>query len=324
VAGAIDQPVGDAVILPMFFLNRAARRSVKTVLTGEGADELLMGYAHQAQLLQLARMSGLLGLPGMAATLKFATRVLPVRFWDLFFSYGNSIGTAGVERLLLLMRDIGSAARRYLNYTSLFEETERVRLYGAPLAPHARRAAPAGFDVARLDQRSPRRGLMQIELDTWLPDNILTKQDNLGMAHGLEGRVPYLDHRLVEEVIGWDEPTHRAAAQGKSVLRRALARHWPGLPRRKKRAFRLDFHPAFRATLLRLTDQHVLSSDSVLGGLVRTARVRELAAELDHSPFLRGKQLAALVVLEAWLRQNVKSSASIVVPPDAVPLPVSH
>ena len=278
VAGVIDQPIGDAIILPMFHLNKVARKSVKAVLTGEGADELLDGIRASGPL-QLRKLSSVLGVPGAAAMLGVATRVLPVRFWDMFFSYGGSIGRAGAERMLTLLREINSATRQYLNYTSLFGEQERRELYDSPLAPLASREAPAGFSLSQLEDASSsaRQGLMRTELQAWSrPDNILTKQDSLGMSNGLEARVPYLDHRLVEEVVGWDEATFRTVARNKGVLRRALEREWPALPRSKKRAFRLDFHPGFRPMLVELTQDIVLRQGSTIGDLVRKSRVKEL------------------------------------------------
>jgi asparagine synthase (glutamine-hydrolysing) len=86
VAAAIDMPVGDAVILPTFYLNKAARKDVKAVMTGEGADEILMGYAHQAQLLRLARVPvqslplyrfGRRSIPGPCRALAFALHRIP-------------------------------------------------------------------------------------------------------------------------------------------------------------------------------------------------------------------------------------------------------
>jgi len=306
IAAAIDMPIGDAIILPTFCLNKAAREDVKAVITGEGADEILMGYAHQSQLLQLARIAGVLSLPGVGAAFQLASRVLPLSFWDRFFGYGSSLGAAGVDRLRLLVREIARASRRYLNYTSVFTQSDREALYKGPLAPFAAGPVPAGFNLEPLDNDRGclRRALMRTEIETWLPDNILTKQDNLGMANGLEGRVPYLDHRLVEEVVSWDEATFAAVARGKGVLRRELSRRWPALPRRKKQAFRLDFDQAFRPRLIHLIEDLVLAPGSATGEFVRLGRVRDLLGELDQSAFLRGKQLGCLLVLETWLRKN--------------------
>lgn len=309
VVQAADQPVGDSVMLPIFQLAARARPHVKTVLTGEGADEILMGYAHQAQLLKLSRMATILGFPGVAPLLSTAARLLPVRFWDRFFNYGTSLGRAGVDRMLTLVAEIGDASRRYLNYASLFAAADRHALYSGPLAAIAGRLAPAGLDVTVLEGKggSELRRLQSMEFQAWLPDNILTKQDSLSMANGLETRVPFLDTELVDEVLSWDPTTFRAVATDKDVLRRLLAKLAPELPRRPKSAFRLDVDGAYRQALVKLVHDTVLSPGSLIGPLLNRTRVETLLAELDHSAFVRSKQLAALVILDLWVSRYLRS-----------------
>jgi len=306
VISAIDQPVGDAVIVPLFLLSEHAVSRVKTVLTGEGADELLSGYAHQAQLLKLAQAEGLLALPGVAAAFNFAARVLPPAFWGLFFNYGAPLGSAGVRRLSVLVADFGSAVARYFNYISLLSSEERHALYGPLLAPFAQAIAPAGFDTRALEEAGDlRSGLMRMEFGPWLADNILAKQDTLSMANSLEARAPFLDPRLVEEVISWDSATYRRLASGKKVLRDMVSRIAPGVrPPSRKEAFRLDADGGYRAVLLRLVDEWLLSGTPAVDGLVQMSTVRRWVGELEASPFLRAKQLVAVLAFEIWLRTH--------------------
>lgn len=307
VVGRMDQPVGDAVILPTFLLSEATRSHVKTVLTGEGADELLMGYAHQAQLLTLQRLAPVLGLPGVAAGLRLACHVLPPAFWSLFLKYGASLGRAGVDRLLLLVSEIDSATQRYLNFASLYDLAERRALYAGALAPLAGQVAPDGLDVAVLDRPGipVRTALHRFEFRAWLPDNILTKQDNLSMANSVEGRVPFLDHRLADEVLSWDEQTFTAVATDKDVLRRHLAALMPALPRRKKRAFRLDAYGPYRAALVNLIRERLLGRREVVRGLINPRQLESLLGELDASPFVRSKQLINIAILDIWVSRTL-------------------
>ena len=305
VATAIDQPIGDAVILPIAMLSRAARKQVTMVMTGEGADEILAGYAHQAALLKLARLAPWVAAPGVNQALRLATRLLPPGFWSRFFNYGSDLGPAGVERLRVLLGRVGSATHRYLAYASLFAEHDRRALYDGPLAPLAERAVPQGLDLSALAENPARRGLLRMEFGAWLTDNILTKQDSLTMASSVEGREPFLDVRLVEECLSWDDATFAALASGKAVLRDMLARLRPDLPRRPKNAFRLDADAAYRPILRRLTEQTLLAGGGALEGWLRKPRIEAILRDLEHSPFVRGKQLAALVILEMWLRKNM-------------------
>lgn len=307
VVERIDQPVGDAVILPTFLLSEATRSHVKTVLTGEGADELLMGYAHQAQLMTLRRLAPVLGMPGVATALRLASHVLPPDFWSLFLKYGASLGRAGVERLLLLVSEIRSATHRYLNFATLYDAAERQALYAGDLRSLAAQVVPAGLEMGALERGdiSTRSALHRFEFRAWLPDNILTKQDNLSMANGVEGRVPFLDHRLADEVLSWDDATFAAVAGDKDVLRRQLAALMPALPRRKKRAFRLDTHGAYQAVLVKMVRDRLLGRSDIIRGLINPRHIEVLLRDLDASPFIRGKQLINIVILDIWLKRNL-------------------
>ena len=307
VAGAMDQPVGDAIIVPTMMLAREARMQVKAVLTGEGADEILMGYAHQSQLLTLAKMAGILSIPGVARSLTWAIRILPARFWDTFFNYGASLGQAGVDRLLLLLSNIDSSARRYFDYVSLFSEIERERFYGPAIQALGRRVAPAGIDAGILDDASlsARQRLQKVEFAAWLPDNILTKQDNLTMMSGLEGRVPYLDHTVAEAALSWDERTFAALGSGKQILKECLSELAPALPRRSKRGFRVDISGDYQRMLVELAREALSAGSLVQRGLINRDGIEDMIGDLEKSPFVRSKQLVSLVVLEHWICAHV-------------------
>ena len=310
VARRMDQPVGDAVILPTMMLAQNARSYVKAVLTGEGADEILMGYAHQSQLIRLAQLAGILNIPFVAGGIRWAAATLPIGFWNSFFNYGASLGRAGVDRMLALLADINSAARRYMNYVSLFGEAERAALYGPSLAPFASRLAPAGLDLAIADNKSLpiSRRLHRLEFTAWLPDNILTKQDGLTMMNGLEARVPYLDHTVVEEALSWDEKTFAVLANNKTVLKQHLARLAPALPRRRKQAFRFDVDGEYQKFLVSLVRDTLSSGTLVKMGLIDAGSLLQMIDDLGDSPFVRSKQLVSLVVLEQWITAHLTST----------------
>lgn len=302
----IDQPVGDSVILPTYQLAAYAQGRVKTVMTGEGADELLMGYAHQSQLAKLARLAPLFELPGPSFAFGAAVRILPVAFWNRFFNYGADLGRVGVDRLAQLGREMTDAVGRYMTYVSLFGVDDRHALYQGPLRALAANVAPGDFDtspVARGGRGVP-RGYQESEFQAWLPDNILTKQDSLSMANGIETRVPYLDNELVDEVLSWDTQTFQTVASGKDILHRMLAQAAPALPRRPKNAFRLDADGAYAAALIDLAVQTIARKDSPLSPYIARGYVDKLLKTFSDGPFLRGKQLAALAILDLWVTEQ--------------------
>lgn len=304
VVSKMHMPIGDAVIVPTFQLSAIAGKTVKTVLTGEGADELLAGYAHQRQLAQIASFANIFAVPGLAALMALGVKVLPTSFWDRFFSYGESLGKVGVERILVMLANIRTEVGRYLSYVELFDAKERKALYKGPMSSLSEQPVPAAFHSAFYGSDNPLRSLVRQEFETWLPGNILMKQDALTMANSLEGRVPYLDHRLVEEVLSWDDQVFKALTRSKRVLHSMLAARGGGGHPRKKRPFLFSTSGPYYTAVKKAIKRHLLDEELAIGHLIDRERIAALYSSLEESPFVRGKQLVALLVLELWVRSR--------------------
>ena len=211
----LDEPVGDAAALPTLLICRAAREHVKVVLSGEGADELFLGYpryllsrlADRAMSLPDTLRSAFFGaaaaiMPGRAGThferLAHAPEDVLVR---------NALWQSGADP-----RTIAALTRQpAINWERWFVSPEST----------PRDATGLGAVLKR-------------DLTAWLVDDILLKLDKMSMAASLEARAPFLDHELVE-FIGRLPVEARFAARGKRWLRDAFANALPAetLARRK-------------------------------------------------------------------------------------------
>src|SRR5438309_2317547 len=200
----VDEPIADYAPIPTFLLSEFARRHVKVVLTGEGADELFAGYPHY-RLAHLLRHYE--RLPGAARR--------------LLGSVGGRLAPAKIARALEAgaLDVMGS----YHRMKAIFRPEEIDRL----LAP-ALRATRNGHDGLELfrtlfcrgERFDPLNRYLLTDLSTWLPEDLLMKVDKMSMSVGLEARVPFLDHRLVELVAGM--PSHlKWGREPKHLLRRA-------------------------------------------------------------------------------------------------------
>jgi asparagine synthase (glutamine-hydrolysing) len=301
-----DEPLGDPITLPTFLLAQIAGQHVKVVLTGDGADEVLGGYLFH-RVLDLTHLAGAVvpawTLSHVAAPL---VRHLPVRLLDRFFDYPSYLGEQGRRRLgrYLRVAATGEAAPMYQSLISLFdgEEQQQLRALDGPLIDVPRTAVPpntlrmpgAFFDEALL-----------LQYHSWLPDNILARQDKMSMAHSVEARVPFLDHVLVEFLL--TVPKHlklRSVFGHNKILARRYARQRlpANVAARRKQAFHIppDQYldtPVFRdfvaATLQRehVTRRGYFDPDAVQA-LLRAARATR--------EFVYVKQVLALVMLELW------------------------
>ena len=214
----MDEPLADAAAVALYLLCREAARGGKVVLSGEGADELCGGYNIYREPFT-ARWYGRL-----PAALRRALGALAGRL-------------PAVPGINFIARRGVPLAQRYYGPTALLDERAKRRLLrhytgaGDPrLLARPVWAASAGLD--------PVTRMQACDLALWLPGDILLKADKMSMAHGLELRVPFLDHAV------WNAarrlpPAAKADAHGtKRALRAAAARRLPGADAaRPKRGF---------------------------------------------------------------------------------------
>jgi len=272
----LDEPIADAAAIPTYQMARLTKEHVTVVLTGEGADELFGGYLYY-------------------------------RFLAWTDALGPCVRPAGVlapwSRLGAYFADIRDRVGAYLALKSVFTARERERLLPDGLiGPGERETARhlvepylggrAGGDY--LDR------LLRLDLSLWLADDLLAKVDRMTMAHAVEARVPYLDHRLVEFAVNLPSRLKVRPFCGKAALRRAARRMLPNrIVGRRKRGFAVPVRRWLNGTDLA---RRLLNPRSVeQRGLFRPGAVSSVLAARGRTLYRR-RQLWALVVLEQWCR----------------------
>jgi asparagine synthase (glutamine-hydrolysing) len=226
-----DEPFADTSILPTFRLCRAARQSVTVALSGDGGDELLAGYP----TVLADRWYGLyrrLPLGVQRGAKRLADRLLRPSYRKVSLDYKvrQFLGAAGL-----------SPERAHAWWRTVFGEDEKRELMSPALREACRSYDPfAAFaeHFARVAGASPLSRFLYVDIKTWLPDDILVKTDRMSMAHGLELRAPFLDHRLIELVAGFADEAKLAGARKKVILKDVMRPHLPAtVIRRWKRGF---------------------------------------------------------------------------------------
>lgn len=293
-----EDPIGDAIVVPLYLLSRMARDYVKVVLTGEGADELLGGYIHQTALLKAAQLDRFMPL-ALRRFLAMLVRVVPVGMLDLFFHYPASMGEEGRKRLAAFI-GMDNLADRYKLIGSLFTVEEKENLYREDLFDQlqGRVATDRGNSTMGGEHGDQ---IIAREFQSWLPDNILFKQDRLSMANSLEARVPFLDYRLVELAARLPRHLKNDGKSDKVALRRALAHLLPAaIRKRRKQAFYMPLEGNYRKKFWELAHTYLSPERIRRRRLFNEAGVQLLMARADRSSLIHYKQLMALIILEIW------------------------
>lgn len=304
LAEMLDEPLGDASILPTALLSAFARERVTVALGGDGGDELFAGYPmHQAhRVAGLARMAP---APLRAFVGAFA-RALPV-------SHGNF---ALPFKVLTFLR--GAGERAPLNHAlwlSSFAPSEQKRL----LTPDAWRRGGAGQEAFRAISEAwaesggaePLARATHLDARTYLPNDILMKVDRASMRVALEVRAPFLARDIVDFAFALPDSYRMRGTSGKRLLK-AAARPWlpDDIIDRPKKGFGIPVAAWLNGPLRELT-QEVLSAEALRRvGIFEPATVQRLLADHQSMRADMRKPLWTLLVFELWRRHHLEARAA--------------
>ncbi len=281
IVRAADEPFADSSMVPMYYLSEFTRRHVTVALSGDGGDEIFAGYETYAadRLHRLARR-----IPDTAAKMldKFVDAWFPITFDKVSLDFKLRRFLAG--RAL-------SGERAHYSWRQIFGDEEKIRLMHDGVGklvmehePYDRFGKAFGevSDCHYLDQA------MYVDAKTWLVDDILVKADRMSMAHSLELRCPFLDHRLVEFAAALPVKLKMKGFEKKYLLKRSQE---PFLPKniiyRSKKGFNA---PVAHWLNVGLGDELLKSfeKNEAMKSMVRGEEVKRLVEEhatrkQDHS-----------------------------------------
>ncbi|MDQ3621041.1 MAG: asparagine synthase (glutamine-hydrolyzing) [Verrucomicrobiota bacterium] len=293
-----DEPFGDPAAFPLYLLSRFASEHVKVVLTGDGGDELFGGYRRYAAD-QTASMFQ--RLPRF-----FTQRLLP--------ALAERLPRFRRIKRTLRTLPITDPARRYASWLCLFtpelqRELMQPRYYASGYDPawpyphyyNGLNGTTAGDHLNRL---------MYVDVKTWLADAYMEKADKATMACGLEGRLPLLDHRLVE--LAFQIPGRYKIRNGslKRVLKRAVRDLVPPeVLRRPKHGFAVPLDPWFRGDLKEFTFEVLLDESTRRRGYFNSTMVERLWREHVDGREVWDAHLWLLVNFELWHRIYMEGEA---------------
>ncbi|MBN2022665.1 MAG: asparagine synthase (glutamine-hydrolyzing) [Pirellulales bacterium] len=292
-----DEPFGDSSAVPTWYVSELSRRHVTVALTGDGGDELFAGYPRYWAMDLGARFDR---LP------KLLRRVLAGGFWQSIPASPRQKSI--VRRWKRFVEVLGRPPlERYLDWISIFKEAHRAELYTDEFVASLPDADPIEFlrsAAARASRRDPVTQISLADLVTYLPCDLMTKVDIASMAHGLECRQPFLDHRVVELAARMPIDLKLRRGRGKRILLAAFGDLVPrAIQRRKKMGFGVPLDAWFRGPLAGLARDVLLDQSARLRGYFRPEAVATLVAEHQSSRFDHSYRLWSLLFFELWHRQ---------------------
>ncbi len=300
------EPFSDSSQIPTFLVSQLARRNVTVALSGDAGDELFAGYNRYVLASKLwGKISSV--PPAIRTGLSAGIRSLSPAMWDRLLSPLQPLVPRGLRQANIgdkLHKGAGVLTARNIDelYLGLVThwEPEGVVIGGSEPATCLRGNS---LPLVGLDKV---QRMMALDTITYLPDDILVKVDRVAMGVSLEGRVPFLDHRVVEFAWHLPQALKLRDGVGKWILRQVLYRHVPKeLIDRPKMGFGVPIDSWLRGPLRdwaeALLDPNRLRSEGYFDSAIIESRWRE------HLSGRRNWQyhLWDILMFQAWLEQHV-------------------
>jgi len=283
-----DAPVAEPSDIPIYLLSKEARRTVKMVLTGEGADEFLGGYPKHVY----ERYAGLYqAIPDFVRHSFFEPLVqaLPYRFRRA----KTAIVNLGLEQFEERMP-------RWFGALSEAERRDLVAL-SQPIS------SKAGVQFDSSPANSALRRILYFDQTSWLPDNLLERGDRMSMAASLEARMPFMDHELAAFISNLPDKYRVRGHTTKWILREAMKRLLPPtILQRPKVGFRVPVNEWFQGPMRDYLYEHLTSSTSFTKEYYQSAMLEKVLADHVAGRQNHEKLLWSMLNLEIWHRQYLK------------------
>ncbi len=299
IVQSFDEPFADSSAIPNYLISQVARRTVTVALAGHGGDELFGGYPRYLGLRAGAMYDRLPS--SFRHGLAKASRWIP--------ESAHAENWPGRIRRFLSAGGV-SPEERYLRWITYLPPEWGDEAFTPELRASAGMARPES-KYARMFREwhssDPAERAMALDLQTYLPDDLLVLGDRMSMAHSLEVRVPFCDHVLAQFAMGLPSGERFRDRRLKSFLKRALRAHLPDeILARPKQGFMIPLARWFKADLKDMV-RELLSEQAVASrGYVRYPYVRWLLDEHESGRRNFKDQIHALLVLEIWQRLCVE------------------
>ncbi len=289
-----DEPFGDSSAIPTLYLSRMTRQHVTVALSGDGADEMFGGYRRYRYGVLEERIRSKFPSWFRKSAFRLGGRLYPkLDFMPQVFR--------AKTLLTNLSLDLGDA---YYSSMSVFRDAALHRILSPSL-----RGELSGYDSRDVYRRRflahaglpPLQQLQAVDVETYLPGDILVKADRATMAYSLEGRSPWLDYRIAELAARMPAAWKIEGGSGKHIFKKTLE---PLLPAdvlwRRKMGFSVPLAEWFRTSLKPVFEDAVLSGQVPY---IETAEARKLLEEHLTGLHNRDRWLWNLLMLSLWHRE---------------------
>jgi asparagine synthase (glutamine-hydrolysing) len=291
-----NEPFADSSAIPTYYVANMTKDYVKVVLTGDAGDENFAGYPRYLRSRWVASFTK---IPE-----KLRKDLLP-HFLRVFSTLRWREKT--LNRLSDFMESLSTdQGRNYAEQIKIFNAKEKEDIYTEDFRKKVGKIDPLDFLLKKFEESGTEdllEQLLYVDMNSYLPEDLLVKMDIATMANSLEARVPFLDHQFMEFVAGIPFQLKLKGSKTKSILKTAFKDFLPdAIFKRRKMGFGVPVSRWFRNELKDYVYEILLDSRTLNRGYFRREGIERLlndhvALRYDHS-----SKIWALLFLEMWFR----------------------
>lgn len=278
----LDTPVVDIAAIPLYIICQNTKRYLTVALMGDGGDEMLGGYDRYRVML-MRKMYNRIPSPGKRVTNRIISRLISKESHSRFKKLESS-------------DDVDA----FLSYISTFTPEEKRRVFSPGFSKYidtGRKVIEPFFSTQNLLQN-----MMFADFSTQLHNDYNMKVDRMSSAHGMEARVPYLDHMFVEFSFGMPPEMKLRRLKTKYIFRKAVARKLPKIiANRRKSGFTLPTEKWMEGGLRELALQLF---DSAPKEILNRQEIRKVINNYERSRRYYTRQFWTLVSFILWYRMH--------------------
>ena len=288
------EPFADASAIPTYALCRGVSEDLTVAISGDGGDELFLGYSAYFRLLRRQQLSSLTGSFLLRPLLSAAVNLLPRNLNSALYRGLNTLVESSyplAQQLALLRVKFNQSERQQLfredivsRHTAGDSVQQRIDALCQPLA-HLDPIAQA----ARVDQR------------LYMADDILVKVDITSMASSLEVRSPLLDYRVAELAASFPRSLHFSQGQGKRLLKKLARDRLPAeILQKPKQGFGVPVSDWLRGEMAQYSRDLLLAEDNIIASVFDRSVVADLLLAHQSGRRDHGQKLWLLLCLAVW------------------------
>ncbi len=291
-----NEPFADSSAIPTYYVANLTKDYVKVVLTGDAGDENFAGYPRYLRSKWVASFTK---IPE-----KWRKGLLPnfLRAFSLLRWREKTL-----NRLSDFIESLSSdQGRNYAEQIKIFNTKEKEDIYTQDFRENVKTIDPLDFLLKQFGEsgtEDPLEQLLYVDINSYLPEDLLVKMDIATMANSLEARVPFLDHKFMELVCEIPFQLKLKGTESKYILKRAFKDLLPEpILRRKKMGFAVPISRWFRNELKDYIFEILLDRRTLNRGYFKREGVEQLLNDHITLRYDHSSRIWALLFLELWFR----------------------